>query len=55
MQMLTIYTDNDVTEDKDRRRMLWTAGDAIYGRPPLSRWRTETKEQAEQWMQKVDI
>ena len=30
--------DNDVTEDKDRRRMLWSAGDLVYGRPPMSRY-----------------
>jgi len=45
-----ICPDNDVTEEMDRRRMLWTAGDAVYGRPPLSRWRQEYKEEAEEWM-----
>ncbi|KAI2468425.1 NAD(P)-binding protein [Annulohypoxylon bovei var. microspora] len=35
--------DNEVTEDVDRKRMLWSAGDAPSGRAPLSRWRDEYK------------
>ncbi|KAL9050136.1 MAG: hypothetical protein Q9162_006807 [Coniocarpon cinnabarinum] len=45
-----ICPDNDVTENKDRRRMLWTAGDAVYNRLPLSRWREEYKDEAEKDM-----
>ncbi|KAI3327568.1 short-chain dehydrogenase/reductase [Xylariaceae sp. AK1471] len=44
--------DNDVTEDIDRRRMLWSANDAALGRPPLSRWREEYKEEFKEWMEK---
>ncbi|KAI0484633.1 NAD(P)-binding protein [Xylariaceae sp. FL0804] len=44
--------DNDVSEAVDRRRMLWTAGDAVEGRPPLSRWRDEFKDEFAAWMAK---
>lgn len=47
--------DNDVTVDKDRRRMLWTTGDVINERPPLSRWREEYKAEAEEWMAKQEV
>ena len=50
-----ICPDNDVTETKDKKRMLWTAGDAVNGRPPLSRWRDEYKEEAEEWMNKQQV
>ncbi|KAK7701755.1 hypothetical protein SLS57_011637 [Botryosphaeria dothidea] len=42
--------DNDVTEETDKRRMLWSVGDAVEGRPPLTRWRPEWKEEAEKFM-----
>lgn len=44
--------DNEVTEDVDRKRMLWSAGDAVQGRKPLSRWRDEYKEEAAEFMKK---
>lgn len=47
--------DNDVTVDKDRRRMLWTTGDVINERPPLSRWREEYKVEAEEWMARQNV
>lgn len=47
--------DNDVTVDKDRRRMLWTTGDVINERPPLSRWREEYKAEAEEWMANQNV
>jgi len=47
--------DNDVTADTDKRRMLWTAGDAVYGRQPLSRWREEYKDESKEWMEKVKL
>ncbi|KAH7397752.1 short-chain dehydrogenase/reductase [Cadophora sp. MPI-SDFR-AT-0126] len=50
-----ICPDNDVTEEMDRKRMLWTANDAVQGRPPLTRWREDYKEEAEQWMKNVKI
>ncbi|KAL9122190.1 MAG: hypothetical protein Q9187_001255 [Circinaria calcarea] len=46
--------DNDTSVEKDGKRMLWSVGDVINERPPLSRWREEWKEEAEQWMAKQD-
>lgn len=43
-----ICPDNDVTEDTDKKRMLWTANDLVQGRPPLTRWRQEYKTEAEE-------
>ncbi|KAK0625992.1 hypothetical protein B0T14DRAFT_492399 [Immersiella caudata] len=45
-----ICPDNDVSEETDKKRMLWTAGDVVEGRPPLTRWRDEWKEKAQEWM-----
>lgn len=45
-----ICPDNDVDEATDKKRMLWSAGDAVYDRPPLSRWRDEYKDEAAKWM-----
>lgn len=50
-----ICPDNDVSEDTDRRRMMWTAGDAVCGRPPLSRWREEFKDQAVKEMAEMKL
>lgn len=50
-----ICPDNDVTAEKDKKRMLWTVGDVINERPPLSRWREEFKEEAEDWMMKQNL
>ena len=41
-----ICPDNDVSEDTDKKRMLWSVGDIVYERPPLSRWREEYKDEA---------
>lgn len=49
-QFWVICPDNEVTEDMDKKRMAWSAGDAVNGRPPLSRWREEYKEQAAEFM-----
>ncbi|KOS43494.1 hypothetical protein ACN38_g5608 [Penicillium nordicum] len=38
--------DNEVSEEIDRKRILWSTGDIVEGRPPLSRWREEWKEEA---------
>ncbi|KAI0397130.1 hypothetical protein F5Y17DRAFT_11698 [Xylariaceae sp. FL0594] len=51
-QFWVLCPDNDVTEDMDRRRMLWTADDAVLGRPPLSRWRDEYKDGFKAWMER---
>ena len=50
-----ICPDNDVSVDKDRRRMLWGVRDIVGERPPLSRWREEYKGEAEEWMAKQDL
>lgn len=50
-----ICPDNDVTEEKDKKRMLWGVGDIVYERPPLTRWRDEYKQEHEEWMGKTKI
>lgn len=50
-----ICPDNDVTTEKDRKRMLWSVGDIVNERPPLSRWRDEFKAEAEEWMAKQKV
>lgn len=45
-EFYVICPDNDVTEEMDKKRMLWTTGDIVYDRQPLSRWREDTKESA---------
>ncbi|KAK8039087.1 short-chain dehydrogenase/reductase [Apiospora rasikravindrae] len=49
-QFWVICPDNEVTEEMDKKRMAWSAGDVVNGRPPLSRWREEYKEQAAEFM-----
>lgn len=43
-----ICPDNDVSEETDKKRVLWTANDLVQGRPPLTRWRPEYKTEAEE-------
>lgn len=50
-----ICPDNDVTEETDKKRMLWSVGDIVNGRPPLTRWRPEFKEEVEEWMEKQKV
>lgn len=50
-----ICPDNDVSEETDKKRMLWAAGDVIYERPSLTRWRDEWKEEAAETMGKTQI
>jgi hypothetical protein len=50
-----ICPDNDVSEITDKKRMLWTVGDIVNERPPLTRWRPEFKDEAEKWMSEVDV
>ncbi|CAK7565054.1 MAG: hypothetical protein SEPTF4163_002962 [Sporothrix epigloea] len=45
-----ICPDNDVDEEIDRKRILWSAGDITEGREPLSRWRPEYKDAVDTWM-----
>lgn len=47
-----ICPDNDVTEDMDKKRILWSAGDITEGREPLSRWRPGYKDAVDAWMKK---
>ena len=54
-EFYVICPDGDVTEELDRKRMLWSAGDAIYGRQPCSRWRAEYKEEAAEFIEKTKI
>jgi len=41
-----ICPDGEVSEDMDKKRVLWGAGDIAENRPPLSRWHTDFKEEA---------
>ncbi|QPC71092.1 hypothetical protein HYE68_001844 [Fusarium pseudograminearum] len=50
-----ICPDNDVTEEMDKKRITWAAGDVVHRRPPLSRWREEWKQEAEETMAKMEI
>jgi NAD(P)-dependent dehydrogenase (short-subunit alcohol dehydrogenase family) len=47
--------DGDVTEKTDKKRMLWSVGDVVEGRPPLTRWRDEWKGAAKEWMDKKEV
>lgn len=50
-----ICPDNDVSQEKDKKRMLWSVGDIVNDRPPLTRWRDGYQEDAEQWMAKQKV
>lgn len=50
-----ICPDNDVTEEMDKKRMLWTQGDIVYERQPVSRWRDEYKDEAAKWMEEQKL
>jgi hypothetical protein len=50
-----VCPDNDVTEDTDKRRMMWSVGDVVQGRLPLSRWREEYKEESVEGMKKLNV
>ncbi|KAI9645175.1 hypothetical protein NHQ30_005909 [Ciborinia camelliae] len=45
-----VCPDGDVTEEMDRKRMAWGAGDLVDGRLPLSRWRKEYQSEFEEFM-----
>ncbi|CAG5142215.1 uncharacterized protein ALTATR162_LOCUS1108 [Alternaria atra] len=47
--------DDQVTEETDKKRMLWSVGDIVNERPPLTRWRDEYKEEAEKWMKEQKV
>lgn len=50
-----ICPDGDVSEELDRKRMLWGANDLLEGRPPLTRWRDDWKAEAGEWISKKEI
>ncbi|KAF4333443.1 20beta-hydroxysteroid dehydrogenase [Fusarium beomiforme] len=50
-----ICPDNDVTEEMDRKRITWAATEIVQRRPPLSRWREECKQEAEEAMSKMNV
>ncbi|EJP65056.1 20beta-hydroxysteroid dehydrogenase [Beauveria bassiana ARSEF 2860] len=54
-EFYVICPDNDVSEETDKKRMLWSVGDIVHGRPPLSRWRDEWKQEAEKNMSETKI
>ncbi|MDA4132190.1 MAG: SDR family NAD(P)-dependent oxidoreductase [Thaumarchaeota archaeon] len=54
-QFYVMCPDEDVSEDTDRKRMLWAVGDVNERRPPLSRWRAEWKAKAQEWMDKQKV
>lgn len=54
-EFYVICPDNDVSEEMDRKRMLWSVGDMVEGRPPMSRWREKFKGEAEEWMAKEKV
>ena len=41
-----ICPDDEVSQDRDRRRILWGAQDITENRPPLSRWHADFKDEA---------
>lgn len=45
-----ICPDNEVAEETDRKRMLWSGQDAPLGRPALSRWHPDHKADFEAFM-----
>lgn len=54
-QFWVLCPDNDVNEELDRKRMTWAAGDAVKGRPPLSRWRENWKDKAAEEIEKMEV
>lgn len=50
-----ICPDNEVDEETDKKRMLWAAGDVVYRRQPLSRWREATKAEAAEGIKDMKI
>jgi hypothetical protein len=50
-----ICPDNDVSEETDKKRMLWSVGDIVQERPPLSRWREEFKQEAAEAMERMQL
>lgn len=47
--------DNEVSEETDRKRIAWAAGDVVNGRPALTRWRQDWKEKAAKGVEAVSL
>ena len=43
--------DNETTDEQDRKRIAWAAGDIIENRPALSRWHPDWREEFARFMQ----
>ncbi|KAI9852932.1 MAG: hypothetical protein M1838_003726 [Thelocarpon superellum] len=54
-QFYVLCPDNETTAEKDKKRVLWSAGDLVQGRPPLSRWREEWKDKAEEGIENIEL
>ncbi|GLB06521.1 hypothetical protein AtubIFM57258_001831 [Aspergillus tubingensis] len=50
-----VCPDGEVSEDLDKRRMLWSCGDVVHGRPALTRWRADWKERAARGIEEMNI
>jgi NAD(P)-dependent dehydrogenase (short-subunit alcohol dehydrogenase family) len=50
-----ICPDNEVSEELDKKRILWTAKDIVKGRPPLNRWRKDWKDEAAKEIQNMQL
>lgn len=50
-----ICPDNDVTEEMDKKRMLWDREDLVKGRPPLTRWRDDYAKEAAESIKNMKI
>ncbi|KAL2042374.1 hypothetical protein N7G274_004864 [Stereocaulon virgatum] len=50
-----VCPDGDVSSEMDKKRMLWSVGDVVHERPPLSRWRDGYRDDAEKWMAKQTV
>ena len=50
-----ICPDNDVSEEMDKKRMLWSVGDIVKERPALSRWREEWSKEVEDATAKTQV
>lgn len=50
-----VCPDNEVSEETDRKRIVWSSGDVVYERPPLSRWRADWKETAANEIKKITL
>lgn len=46
-----ICPDGEVTEDMDKKRILWGAGDIVHNRPALSRWHPDYEKAFKEYME----